>query len=106
MSKLMESLELCSECELCLDACPIYKATDNIDLSPIGMIRAARKLFGNEEITPQMVEGIYSCPECHICTNICPYNIDVVEIAEQSRIELVKRGFGPLERHLTKIRCV
>ena len=99
MTRLMESLELCDECGACLDVCPTYKVTQNEEFSPIGRIKAARKIFQNEEITPRMVESIYNCPECHLCTNVCPYDIDVPEIIAQSRAELVRKGLGPLERH-------
>ncbi len=99
MTKLMESLELCDECGACLDVCPTYKATQNEEFSPIGRIKAARKVFQDEEITPQVIESIYNCPECHLCLNACPYEIDVPEIVAQSRIELVRKGLGPLERH-------
>ena len=30
MTELMESLELCDECQACLDVCPTYEATQNI----------------------------------------------------------------------------
>ena len=96
--KLTKSLELCNECGVCLDACPTYKATQNEDFSPVGRIKAARKIFQDEEVTPNMIESIYNCPECYLCTGICPFDIDVPEIVEQSRIELVIKGLGPLER--------
>jgi len=98
MTGLMKSLELCDECGLCLEGCPTYKATQNDQFSPIGRIKAARKLFQSEEVTPQMIESIYNCPECHLCSSVCPYDIDVPEMVTQSRIELVRRGLGPLER--------
>jgi len=95
----VESLELCDECQACLDVCPTYKATQNIEFSPIGRIKTAIRLFQGEEVTPQMMESIYNCPECHLCVSACPYNIDVPEIVNQSRVELVRKGLGPLEGH-------
>lgn len=94
----MEMLKLCDECGLCLDICPTYKATQNEEFSPIGRIKTARKLFHGEEVSPQMIESIYNCPECQACVNACPYHINVPEIVAQSRIELVRRGLGPLEK--------
>ena len=99
MTELMESLELCDECGACLEVCPTYQATQNDKFSPVARIKAARKILQGEEVTPQIIESIYNCPECHLCSTVCPYNIDVPEIVTQSRVELVRRGLAPLERH-------
>ena len=98
MTELIEQLELCDECQACLEVCSTYKVTQNEDFSPIGRIKAARKMFQGAEVTPQMIESIYNCPECHLCTSACPYEIDIPEIVAQSRVELVSRGLAPLER--------
>ena len=95
----MEQMELCNECRVCLDVCPTYKVTQNEELSPIGRIKAATKILQGKEATPQMIENIYSCLECYLCVDACPYDIDLPNIVEQSRIELVTRGLGPLEGH-------
>jgi len=99
MTELMELLGACDECEACLEVCPTYQATGDIDFSPIGRIRAARTIFGGGEVTPQAVDSVYSCHKCHLCSDVCPYQIDVSAVVAQSRVELVKRGLGPLERH-------
>jgi len=99
MKDLMEQIELCDECEACLEASPTYRASQNIDLSPIGRLRAAKGIFQGGEVTPQMVEAIYTCLECARCTRVCPFEIDVPGIVHQSRIELATRGLGPLEEH-------
>ncbi len=99
MTEIMEMLEQCDECGACLEVCPTYNATQDEEFSPIGRIKTARKIFQGEEVTPRMMEGTYNCPECHLCADACPYNIDVPEIVTQSRIELVRKGLGPLEGH-------
>ena len=99
MIELMELLGACDECEACLEVCPTYQATGDINFSPIGRIRAARVISGSGEVNAQAVDSIYSCHKCHLCSDVCPYQIDVPEVFAQSRVELVKRGLGPLERH-------
>ena len=83
MTELIDQPALCDECEACQEVCPTYRANQNIDFSPIGRIRAARKIFPGEKVTPQMIESIYTCLECSLCTNICPYDIDVSEIVRK-----------------------
>lgn len=99
MTGITEILEQCSECGVCLDVCPTYIITQNEVLSPVGRIKAARTIFGGEEVSPETAESIYSCPQCHLCHDACPYDINVPEIVSQSRIELAKKGAGPLEGH-------
>jgi heterodisulfide reductase subunit D len=99
MDNLMKSLEQCNECRACLEVCPTYKATQNEEFSPMGRIKAARKILKGEEVIPQTMESVYSCPECYLCSSVCPFEIDVPEIVARSRIELVNRGLGPLEGH-------
>ncbi len=99
MTELLESLELCDECGACLEVCPTYKATRNEEFSPIGRLRAAKKILHSEEVAPQMIDAIYNGPECHLCTDVCPYRINVAEIVARCRVELVRRGLGPLEEH-------
>ena len=99
MTEITAQLELCDECEVCLEACPTYKVNQALDFSPIGRRRAAKGVFQGKEVTPQIIQTIYTCLECASCTNTCPYDIDVPEIVHQSRIELAARGLGPLEEH-------
>ena len=54
MTELTESLELCNECGAYLQVCLTYKVTQNEDFSPIGRIKAARKIFQGAEATPQI----------------------------------------------------
>ena len=82
MTALLESLEQCDECAACLEVCPTYKATQDEEFSPIGRLRAAKKLFHGEEVSPRMIDAIYNGPECHLCTDVCPYKINVAEITK------------------------
>lgn len=94
---MIKEIDLCDECEICLEVCPIYDETGNELFSPIGRLKTAKSIFNGGEVSAQMVESMYNCPECGRCEVVCPNEIKVSEIVDSARIELVKRGFAPLE---------
>lgn len=96
---MLEYLNACDECGLCLDSCPTYQVTQDELLSPISRIKAARVIFQGGEVTAETRESIYSCPRCGSCSEVCPQGIDVPMLVAKSRGELARRGLGPLERH-------
>ncbi len=96
---MLEQLNACDECEICLDSCPTYKVTQNELLSPVSRIKAATAIFQSGEVTPEVKESVYSCTRCGSCVLACPYQIDIPTLMTKSRIELASRGLGPLERH-------
>lgn len=99
MTELMESVELCNECGVCLQVCPTYNATQDDNFSPIARIKVAGRILQGGEITPQMVESVYSCLECRLCTEACPFSIDIANIVWHSRLKLRKRGIESPEPH-------
>ena len=46
-----------------------------------------------------MIESIYNCPKCLQCETVCPEELRITEVIHETREELVRKGFGPLERH-------
>ena len=96
---MVENLNACDECGMCLDFCPTYKVTGNELLSPMGRIKAMNVIFQQGEVTPEIKESVYSCTRCASCVLVCPQEIDIPTFIAKSKIELAKRGLGPLERH-------
>lgn len=99
INKLLQKIDLCSECEVCLETCPVYKAAPKEEFSPLARLKAAKKIFLKEEIAPQMIESIYSCLKCCLCSSICPQGIDIPNIVHEARVSLAERGLGPLKKH-------
>ena len=89
---LLEQAKSCTECVLCLEACPVYQVTGEALFSPIERLKIAIKLFEGKEISEPMIESINNCLACMRCESVCPQDIELTEIVFQARTELSKRG--------------
>jgi len=94
----LEQAKSCTECGLCLEACPVYQVTGEALFSPIERLKIAIDLFEGKEISEQMIESINNCLACMRCESICPEEIELTEIVFQARSELSKKGLGPSEK--------
>jgi Fe-S oxidoreductase len=97
IAEAIDQIDSCVECGACLDVCQTYEASGNELFSPTGRLQAARKVFQQEEITPEIVDSIYSCMNCERCNLECPVEIDISGVIWRAQVELVKKGIGPLE---------
>lgn len=99
LASLIDMINSCNKCEACLDACPTYSATGNINFSPFVRLQTALRLYNKSELEAVQIESIYNCPECGHCKQVCPQSIDVPEVVAACRLELVKEGTAPLRKH-------
>ncbi len=96
MKEIVDQAKSCTECNACMDVCPTYKVTDEVQFSPIGRLQAAIKVFEGDEVSERMIEGLNNCLSCTACDDVCPEGIKITEIVIKSRSKLVERGLGPL----------
>jgi Fe-S oxidoreductase len=89
----------CTECELCMEACPTYQATGEPLFSPLHRLKTAAQIFSGVRPEENMIESIYNCPKCLQCEAVCPEEIKITEVVHETREELARTGFGPLKRH-------
>jgi len=98
VEEALAEADSCSECNVCLDVCPTFKASGDDVLSPPWRLRSAARILRSEELSERDVESMYSCTECYLCTSVCPYEIKTPEVVGAARAGLVKAGLAPLER--------
>ncbi len=99
MLDIENEIARCTECEVCMEACPTYQATGELLFSPLHRLKTAAQIFSGVRPEPQMIESIYNCPKCLQCETVCPEGLQITEVIHETREELVRKGFGPLERH-------
>ncbi|MFH1210475.1 MAG: (Fe-S)-binding protein [archaeon] len=72
----------CTECGLCKNACPVYRAAKRESVSPRGKAMLIKQ---------DVKHGVfYGCTLCKACEVACPLNLDLG--LKEWRVELVKSG--------------
>lgn len=97
--QMLEDISTCTECEACLEVCCTYYSTENRLYSPLTRLQIINKLLNEKEIIQDEIQSIYYCTECGRCEEVCPEEIKISDIIADSKIELVNKNLGPLDKH-------
>ncbi|MDR0309646.1 MAG: (Fe-S)-binding protein, partial [Candidatus Methanoplasma sp.] len=93
IDKIKEALNTCTMCGFCKSVCPSFKAVGWDSGSSRGRIILTYGLLtGDLEADDSVMENIYTCTTCADCVRRCPSQVDVVEVVEMCRSDLVKNG--------------
>lgn len=79
-----KGVEACTGCDVCLLACPVWKATRDIRLTP----HARAKALQRGARAAELAASIDTCTLCGSCEPACPENIALVELVLTQRTEL------------------
>jgi NAD-dependent dihydropyrimidine dehydrogenase PreA subunit len=80
--------EACTGCSLCLLACPVWRATRDIRLTPHGRAKALQ----HGASAPDLAASIEACTLCGSCEPACPEDIALMEMIVGLRAELARRS--------------
>ena len=78
--------EACTGCSLCLLACPVWRATRDLRLTPHGRARALQC----GATAGELAASIDTCTLCGACEPACPENIGLVAMMIDLRAELAR----------------
>jgi len=93
IGKVKDALNTCTMCGFCKAVCPSFKSIGwDSALSRGRIILTYGLLTGDLEADDSVVENMYTCTTCADCSRRCPSNVDIVEIIELCRADLVKNG--------------
>lgn len=93
LEKLKKSLLTCTYCGFCKSVCPVY---EDIGWDP--SVARGRNIISygllikDIPADESVVEYIYQCTTCKDCERRCPSDIEVVDIVESCRRDLVAHG--------------
>lgn len=68
----------CTQCSICLKACPTYQISNDFNQSPMGRIKILRQK--EEETTEEQISALESCLHCFNCETACPSQVNYREL--------------------------
>jgi Fe-S oxidoreductase len=84
---IKKQLELCSNCGLCKQNCPVFRVLLNESYSPRG-----KSILLKSEIIDEI---FYSCSMCKSCEETCPAEVKLCDAIRQAREIIAEEGKAP-----------
>jgi Fe-S oxidoreductase len=110
------SLEVCSRCGLCKDACFAYASVPKLEYIPSWRAEVVRKVYKryfkwsgkifpywgeakelDDETMKQLYEAAYTCTGCRRCIMYCPFGVDTQAIQSIAKLLLIGNESAPEE---------
>ena len=93
LEKVRQAVNVCTMCGFCKSVCPSFKAIGwDSSVARGRVILSYGLLNGDIPADESVIENIYTCTTCMDCVRRCPSKVDVVEIVELCRADMVKNG--------------
>ncbi|MCP4350314.1 MAG: 4Fe-4S dicluster domain-containing protein [Desulfobacterales bacterium] len=93
-------LDACTHCGACVEHCsvrPVFNVSLNENVLPSEKLRAIKKIASGrhmeEEKLESVAEGSFACTGCYKCTTVCPSGINLQDLWQASKEDLVAKGF-------------
>ncbi|MFW9984643.1 MAG: (Fe-S)-binding protein [Candidatus Odinarchaeota archaeon] len=109
-------LDACVDCGECVKFCPVFDQLQREGITARGKIRNLREMVkqvygimgrarggsvADKNKIDKFVEDLYLCTVCGQCQTVCESKINSCDLWETVRADMVRQGFGPLERQRT-----
>lgn len=95
----------CTQCGICLPACPTFAMSKDAEQSPMGRIRLMRALE-NGSIEGKAVEKLESCLGCYSCESVCPSRVNFGKLLDESLARLrEQRSLPRITRMMLWLAC-
>ncbi|MCL2712083.1 MAG: heterodisulfide reductase-related iron-sulfur binding cluster [Methanomassiliicoccaceae archaeon] len=106
LNKVKQAVNVCTMCGFCKSVCPSFKAIRwDSSVARGRVILSYGLLTGDIPADDSVIENIYTCTTCMDCVRRCPSKVDVVEIVELCRADLVKNGLI-LPKHKAAVESI
>ncbi|MGE0085873.1 MAG: 4Fe-4S dicluster domain-containing protein [Desulfococcaceae bacterium] len=105
-------MDACTHCGICSQYCsvaPVSRVMGNPDILPSEKLASLKKLTSmlpfpekSEKKLKQFAEGSFICTECGRCTELCPSGINLQELWQASKKELLHMRMSEPHRQIRK----
>ena len=93
LDKVKQAVNVCTMCGFCKSVCPSFKAIKwDSSVARGRVILSYGLLTGDIPADESVIENIYTCTTCMDCVRRCPSKVNIVEIVEMCRADLVNNG--------------
>ena len=93
INHVKELLNTCTMCGFCKSVCPSFKAIGwDGALSRGRIILTYGLLQGDIQPDESLMRHMYTCTTCADCVRRCPSKVDIVDVIEMCRADLVRNG--------------
>ena len=93
LEKVRNAVNACTKCGFCKSVCPSFKAIGwDSALSRGRIVLTYGLLTGDLQPNEALVRNMYTCTTCADCVRRCPSKVEIVDIIELCRADLVKSG--------------
>lgn len=93
LKDVQKTMMTCTFCGFCKSVCPVFEDIGWDSSVARGRIIQSYGLLQKElPADPSVVENIYQCTTCKDCERRCPSSIEVVDVVERCRKDLVENG--------------
>jgi heterodisulfide reductase subunit C len=93
------ALDACTHCGICSDHCsvaPVYNVLPNPTILPSEKLLALKHAAtASDSAAEQLAEGSFICTLCGRCTRWCPSGIDLQDLWQAARSDLIDSGKTP-----------
>jgi Fe-S oxidoreductase len=95
LEKYREQIGRCSRCGFCQVSCPVYGATLRPAVNPRGKMLILKDIMeGHLELSGELQEVFFQCTLCANCALNCPAGVNVAEVLQEARKEMVRTEGG------------
>ena len=93
LEKVRQAVNVCTMCGFCKSVCPSFKSIGwDSALSRGRIVLTYGLLTGDLQPDESLVRNMYTCTTCADCVRRCPSKVEIVDIIELCRADLVKAG--------------